>query len=79
MTLSKPAEQGRNASSLQFGEAFGGGLFIGLGGTVFAALHPGGDLVLTFGSVLGVMVLVALAAVLVSLRIGRIRSPAAGP
>ena len=32
MTLSGPAEQGRNASSLQFGEAFGGGLFIGVGG-----------------------------------------------
>jgi MFS family permease len=75
MTLSRPADQGRNASSLQFGEAFGGGLFIGLGGTVFAALRPGGDLVATFASVLGAMALVAAAATFVSLRTGRIRNP----
>ena len=31
MALSGPGEQGRNASSLQFGEAFGAGLFIGVG------------------------------------------------
>jgi hypothetical protein len=75
MTLSPPAEQGRNASSLQFGEAFGGGLFIGVGGTVFAAVRPGGDLVATFTSVLGAMALVAAAATLVSLRTGPIRNP----
>jgi len=78
MTLSPPAEQGRNASSLQFGEAFGGGLFIGVSGTVFAALHPSGHVTTTFGSVLTAMSLVALVAVLVSLRIGPIRTASAG-
>jgi MFS family permease len=73
MTLSSTGEQGRNASSLQFGEAFGGGLFVGLGGTVFAAVRPSGDLTQTFGSVLAAMALVAVLAVLASLRIGRIR------
>ncbi len=77
MTLSQPAEQGRNASSLQFGEALGAGLFIGLGGTIFAALRTTGDLTLTFSCVLGAMTVVGVLAVLVSLRTGPIRSVAA--
>lgn len=75
MTLSTRGEQGRNASSLQFGEAFGAGLFVGVGGTVFAAVRSGGDLTSTFGSVLTAMTLVGALAVLASLRIGRIRTP----
>jgi MFS family permease len=77
MTLSAPAEQGRNASSLQFGEAFGGGLFIGLGGSVFAALRTTGDLTLTFGCVLGAMTVVGVLAALASLRTGPIRNASA--
>jgi MFS family permease len=77
MSLSRTADQGRNASSLQFGEAFGGGLFIGVGGTIFAALHPGGDLTATFSCVLGAMTVVGLLAVLVSLRTGPVREGAA--
>src|SRR3954447_12676441 len=73
MTLSNSGEQGRNASSLQFGEAFGGGLIVGVGGTVFAAVRPSGDLTQTFGSVLTAMTVVAALAVLASLRTGRIR------
>jgi MFS family permease len=73
MSLSVAAEQGRNASSLQFGDAFGGGLFIGVGGTIFAALHPSGDLTATFTAVLAAMSCVALLALLVSLRVGPIR------
>lgn len=76
MTLSNSGEQGRNASSLQFGEAFGAGLFVGVGGTVFAAVRSGGDLTSTFGSVLTAMTVVGALAVLASLRIGRIRTPA---
>jgi MFS family permease len=75
MTLSDTGEQGRNASSLQFGEAFGGGLFIGVGGTIFAAVRPGGDLTLTFGSVLTAMTAIGALAVLTSLRTGPIREP----
>lgn len=77
MALSGSGDQGRNASSLQFGEAFGGGLFIGLGGTVFAALHPSGDLTLTFASVLSAMAVVSLLAVAASLRTGPIRNSSA--
>jgi MFS family permease len=73
MSLSTPEVQGRNASSLQFGDSFGGGLFVGVGGTIFAALHPSGDLTATFTAVLSAMTLVALLAVLVSLRIGPVR------
>jgi hypothetical protein len=75
MTLSPAVDQGRNASSLQFGEAFGGGLFIGVCGTIFAALHRSGHLTVTFGSVFTAMSLVALCAVLVSLRTGPVRVP----
>jgi hypothetical protein len=75
MALSRSGEQGRNASSLQFGEAFGAGLFVGVGGTVFTALRPTGDLTLTFACVLAAMVAVALLAVLASLRTGRICTP----
>jgi MFS family permease len=72
MTLSDTTSQGRNASSLQFGDAFGGGLFVGVGGTVFAALRPTGDLTLSFASILAAMTLVALLAVLASLRVGSV-------
>ena len=75
MTLSKAGEQGRNASSLQFGDAFGGGFFLGVGGTIFAAVRPSGNLTLTFGCVLTAMTVVAGLAVLTSLRTGPIRAP----
>ncbi len=77
MTLSHPGQQGRNSASLQFGEAFGAGLFIGLGGTIFAALHPSGDLAATYFGVLIAMSGVGLLAVVVSLRVGPLRGPAA--
>ena len=76
MTLSAAEEQGRNASSLQFGEAFGAGLFVGAGGTVFAVLRAGSGLTTVFTGVLGTMTLVAVLAVLVSLRTGPIRDTA---
>lgn len=75
MTLSNTGEQGRNASSLQFGEAFGAGFFVGVGGTIFATIRPSGDLTATFGSVLTAMTVVAALAVLTSLRTGRIAAP----
>jgi MFS family permease len=78
MALSGPGEQGRNASSLQFGEAFGAGLFIGLGGSVFAALRVSSDTTTTFTAVLGTMTVVAVLAVLVSLRTGPIRDLTGG-
>jgi len=73
MALSASADQGRNASSLQFGEAFGAGLFIGAGGTVFAVLRDTSSLTTVFTWVLATMTLVGLLAVLASLRTGPIR------
>lgn len=73
MTLSPLAEQGRNASSLQLSEALGSSLFIGLAGSIFNRLRPGGDLPLAFDAVLGTMTVVALLGLGVSLRVGRLR------
>jgi MFS family permease len=73
MALSATADQGRNASSLQFGEAFGAGLFIGAGGTVFGMLRDTSGLTTVFTSVLATMTLVGVLAVLASLRTGPIR------
>lgn len=70
MTLSSATEQGRNAASLNFGDALGAGLLVALSGTIFASVHPSGRLALTFGLLMGVMALVALIAALTSLRIG---------
>ena len=74
MSLSGEGEQGRNASSLNLFDALGSGIFVGLAGTIFAALHPGGNLALTFGVLLAGMSAVAVLSVLASLRIGVIRA-----
>jgi MFS family permease len=74
MSLSTAAEQGRNASSLNLYDALGSAIFVGIAGTIFAALHPSGNLALTFGMVQLSMVLVALLSVLTSLRIGVVRN-----
>jgi hypothetical protein len=74
MSLSAAGEQGRNGSSLNVYDALGSAIFIGVAGTIFAALHPSGNLALTFGVVEGAMAVVALLAVLTSLRIGAVRN-----
>ena len=74
MTLSAEAEQGRNASSLNLCDALGAGLFVGVSGTIFAALHPSGNLALTFGAVLLAMAVVACWRCCISLRIGPVKS-----
>ncbi len=74
MSLSEVGEQGRNASSLNLFDALGSGIFVGLAGTIFAAIHPSGNLPLTFGVLLLGMSVVAVLAALASLRIGVIRS-----
>ena len=74
MSLSAAGDQGRNGSSLNVYDALGSAIFIGLAGTIFAALHPSGNLALTFGIVEASMAIVALFAVLTSLRIGVVRN-----
>jgi MFS family permease len=74
MTLSEQAEQGRNASSLNLFDALGSSVFVGVAGSVFAALHASGNLPRTFGTLLASMAVVAVLAALVSLRIGVVRN-----
>jgi MFS family permease len=70
MSLSADAQQGRNASSLNLSDALGAGIFVGVSGTLFVALHSSGNLPLTFGSVLLTMSVIAVLAAASSLRIG---------
>jgi MFS family permease len=72
MTMSTVAEQGRNASSLQVGEALGAGLLVGLAGTIFASLQGSGSPGTAFGGVLATMAAMALVSLVISLRVGRI-------
>lgn len=74
MTLSRESEQGRNASSLNLFDALGSSVFVGVAGSIFAALHPRGDLPLTFGTLLLAMAGIAVLAVLTSLRVGVVRN-----
>ena len=72
MAFSTDAQQGRNASSLNLGDALGSGLFVGISGSVFTALRGHGALSTTFGSAFLVMAVVALLSVAASTRIGRV-------
>ncbi len=77
ITLSSVDAQGRNGSSLNLGDALGSSVFVGLAGTLFGLLHPGGNLSLTFGTVLLSMSVVAVLAMLASLRVGPVTDAAA--
>jgi MFS family permease len=77
--LSRVTEQGRNASSLNLSDALGSAIFVGVSGTLFAALHPVREVPFAFGSVLLTMSAVALLAVAASFRITALRDPEAVP
>ncbi|MFL6027668.1 MAG: MFS transporter [Friedmanniella sp.] len=79
MTLSPESEQGRNASSLNLFDALGSGVFVGIAGSIFAALRPSGNLALTFGALLLTMAGIAALAALTSLRVGVVRNEFARP
>jgi len=72
MTVSTLAEQGRNASSLQLGEALGASLLVGLAGSIFSSLRPEATPATAFAGVLGTMAAVGVVGLGVSLRVGRI-------
>jgi Kef-type K+ transport system membrane component KefB len=74
MTLSRTAEQGRNASSLNLSDALGASLFVGVSGTIFAALRTTTSLSVTFGTVIGAMAVLALLAALAAVRIGPVHN-----
>jgi len=75
--LSRVTEQGRNASSLNLSDALGSAIFVGVSGTLFAALRPAAEPPSTFGTVLITMAVIALLAVAASFRITPLREPAA--
>jgi MFS family permease len=75
--LSRESEQGRNGSSLNLSDALGSALFVGVSGTLFAALRSGHDGPFTFRSVLLTMSAVALLALAASFRITPLTDPTA--
>lgn len=74
MQLSSEAELGRNTGSLQVGETAGNALFVGIAGTVFAALNPIAATEVTFGTQMTLLALVALLAIVASRRIGFVQN-----
>jgi len=75
MTLSSTAEQGRNASSLNLFDALGSSVFVGVAGSIFAAVPAAaGHRGTTFGALMLSMAVVAGLAALTSLRIGAVRN-----
>lgn len=77
MTFSTAAQQGRNSSSLQVGEALGNTILVGVAGTVYATLNTVVGLNVAFTVLMAAMLLFALLGALVSTRIGVIVSPSA--
>lgn len=75
MTLSPPAQVGRNASALTSGESLGNSIITGLAGTIFAALHLAARPEVGFGAPLTAMVAVACVGVLAAARIGPVHAP----
>jgi MFS family permease len=75
--LSRVSEQGRNGSSLNLSDALGSAVFVGVSGTLFAAMHSTEDAPSTFGAVLLTMSLVAVLAMAASFRITPLRDPEA--
>ncbi|HET7724866.1 MAG TPA: MFS transporter [Propionibacteriaceae bacterium] len=76
INLSEPLAQGRNNAALQVSDNLGSSVLVAVAGTIYAALHPSGDLALTYGTLLVAMVVAAVAGVAVSSRIGPLRDPA---
>lgn len=74
MQLSDGHLIGRNTSSLQVAEGMGNSLVTGLAGTIFAALHVGGDPPAAFAPIYLLSSLVAVLAIGASLRIGPVRN-----
>ena len=76
MTLSEPAQLGRNTGSLNLSEALGNALFIGLAGAIYANLRHQVVPADTFGWVFVAAAAVALASVASALRVGPVVEPA---
>jgi ABC-type Na+ efflux pump permease subunit len=69
--VSPLADQGRNNAALQVAEALGSTLLVGLAGTVYAWLAPGG-LTGAFGWLLASMTAFAVLGLGAAVRVGRV-------
>ncbi|GAA1393493.1 MFS transporter [Luteococcus peritonei] len=78
MTLSEPAQLGRNTSSLQTAEGLGNALAGGIAGGLFHALHTQSSGSTTFGMVFAATAACGLVGVLAASRIGHVRNATAG-
>lgn len=72
MSFSSPARQGRNAASLNLGDALGSGLFVGVGGSVFNLLRSKGEMAGAFPMAFAAMTLIGILALLAASRIGHV-------
>jgi predicted MFS family arabinose efflux permease len=72
MQLSAPVEIGRNTSSVQMGEALGGGIGAGLAGTMFVLGTSQGNPTLGFGGLLTLMAILGLLSVATAVRVGEV-------
>lgn len=78
ITLSAPAEQGRNASALTSGESLGNSVITGLAGTLFALLHHSAAATTSFALPLLAMAGIGAVGILTASRIGPVRLMDAG-
>jgi MFS family permease len=73
LNLSAPLAQGRNNAALQVSDNLGSSVLVAVAGTIYAAWHPSGNLVLTYGVLMAAMAVASLVGVAVSQRIGPLR------
>ena len=73
LSLSAPLAQGRNNAALQVSDNLGSSVLVAVAGTIYAASHPSGNLMLTYGTLMAAMAVAAVAGVAISYRIGPLR------
>ncbi len=73
LSLSAAMAQGRNNAALQVSDNLGSSVLVAVAGTIYAAWHPSGDLMLTYGILMAAMVVASTAGIAISYRIGPLR------
>ena len=76
LSLSAPLAQGRNNAALQVSDNLGSSVLVAVAGTIYAAWHPSGNLMLTYGILMVAMAAAAVVGVAMSYRIGPLRNVA---
>jgi MFS family permease len=76
LSLSAPLAQGRNNAALQVSDNLGSSVLVAVAGTIYAAWHPSGNLMLTYGMLMVAMAAAAAVGVAMSYRIGPLHNVA---